>query len=388
MRDSVRPVIPALLFGNFVIGSGVMMVPGMLVSLANDLGVSVPVAGQLTGLPGLVMAIGAPLLAGLTSAFDRRLLLFSSLLFFAAGHLACMLSGTFDTLLWARCLAVLAPAVFTPQAAATISLLVPAERRSMAVTLIFFGWSLASVLGMPLANLLASAYGWRFVFGLSASLSLVAAVWVLWVTPSGLRVQRVSWLTWREALRHPAMRLIVLVTLLSSSGQFVLTAFLAANLGHLLGLESTLVAGNMFLFGLFGLAGSVWITRTITRTGPHRAVDRLLPGMCLGIACWCLLPWSGAYLIAVLAAGQIVWGFCCFSSNSGQQARLILAAPALASVGIALNSSAMYIGHAVGSSLGAFTITHSGYSALAFVALAIMLVATFISRIASLQRSP
>jgi predicted MFS family arabinose efflux permease len=387
MDTASRRVIPALLFGNFVIGSGVMMVPGMLASLAKDLQVSVPVAGQLTGLPGLVMAVGAPVLAGLTSGLDRRRLLVISLLFFALGHVACLSANSFDTLLWARCVAVLAPAVFTPQAAATISLLVPPERRSMAVTLIFFGWSLASVLGMPVANLLATSFGWRFVFGISAVLSTLAALWVMLVTPKGLRVQAVLWSTWKQAFEHPTLRLIVLVTLLSSSGQFVLTAYLAANLEHLLGQGSALVAGNMFLFGIFGLAGSIWITRTIGRTGPHRAVNRLMPGMCLGILCWCLLPWSGVYMICLLAIGQIVWGFCCFSSNSGQQARLVLVAPLLASVGIALNSSAMYVGHAVGSSIGAVSITQIGYEALAFVALGIMLVATFTSRFASRTHS-
>jgi predicted MFS family arabinose efflux permease len=65
----------SLMFGNFVIGCGVMVVPGTLNDMARSLQVSVALAGQLIAITAATMALGAPLMAG----FDRRRLLALSL---------------------------------------------------------------------------------------------------------------------------------------------------------------------------------------------------------------------------------------------------------------------------------------------------------------------
>ena len=171
-----RPAVAAAFFGNLVVGCGVLVVPGMLDLLARDLSVSVPVAGGLLSLAALVMCVGAPLMAALTSKFDRRKLLVGALVTLAVGHLACALAPDFETLFWLRPLSVLGAAVFTPQVAATLTMMVPAEQRATAVTSAFMGWSVASVLGMPVGNVLADLLSWRATFAAVAVLGLVAAV--------------------------------------------------------------------------------------------------------------------------------------------------------------------------------------------------------------------
>ena len=59
--------------------------------------------------------------------------------------------------------------------------------------------------------------------------------------------------------------------------------------------------------------------------------------------------------------------------------RLVGAAPALASASVSLNTSALYIGQAIGSAIGGFLYARelfyaSGYVATAFVALAVIAV--------------
>ena len=78
-----RRVLAALLFGNFVTGTGVLLPAGMLSELANGFDVSVPVAGALVLVSGLVVALGAPLAAAFTSEIDRRWLLAASMLLYA-----------------------------------------------------------------------------------------------------------------------------------------------------------------------------------------------------------------------------------------------------------------------------------------------------------------
>ena len=74
----------ALMFGNFVIGCGLMVVPGTLNDIARSLQVSVSLAGQLIAIGAATVCFGAPLLAGWVAAFDRRRLLTFSLVVYAA----------------------------------------------------------------------------------------------------------------------------------------------------------------------------------------------------------------------------------------------------------------------------------------------------------------
>src|SRR5260221_7618361 len=81
-----RRVLAALLFGNFVIGTGVLLPAGMLTELSSSFSVSIPVAGSLMLVSGIVVAIGAPLAAAFTSGIDRRLLLIVSMALYALCH--------------------------------------------------------------------------------------------------------------------------------------------------------------------------------------------------------------------------------------------------------------------------------------------------------------
>ncbi len=55
--------LPVLCFGNFVIGTGTLIVPGMLPALARGLEVTVPVAAQLITAFALTVRLIAPVFA-------------------------------------------------------------------------------------------------------------------------------------------------------------------------------------------------------------------------------------------------------------------------------------------------------------------------------------
>ena len=215
----------ALLFGNFVTGCGIMVVPGTLNDLAQSLEVSIALAGQLFAVGAATVCFGAPLLAGWVSGFDRRKLLAFSLLGYAIGHALCAAMPSYAALLPLRALTMLGAAVFTPQAGAAIGFMAPPEQRGRAIAFIFLGWSLASVLGLPMANWIGETFGWRYAFSGIAVLSLAAAAWVYAVMPAGIRPAAVSLAAWKDAFRTPSLMAIVAVTFLFGAGQFTLFAY-------------------------------------------------------------------------------------------------------------------------------------------------------------------
>jgi len=366
----LRAVRQAFLFGNFVIGCGVMALVGVLNDLTASLQVPVSRGGQLIAVSAAVMCFGAPLVAGWVGGFDRRRLLAGSLLWYAAGHAASALMPSYETLMPVRAATVLGAAVFTPQAAAAIGALAPLEHRGRHITYIFIGWSIASVAGMPIAAWLGETFGWRTAFAAIAGASVVAAAWVWAATPDGVKPSALSRRDWAAVFTSPLLMAIVAVTALSGAGQFTLFSYLAPYWKAVLHADATQISGLFLWFGAFGLIGNALMSRRIDQLGAGRAVTIALGGMALS-----LLAWPLGTGIVPAAIVLLPWGLGCFASNSAQQARLGAAAPGYASALMALNSSAIYLGQAAGASSGGWLIDHGGYGPLPWLGLAWMALA-------------
>lgn len=382
-RGALPRVLWALMFGNFVIGTGVMVVAGTLSDISASLNVSVPVAGQLISAAALLMCLGAPLLVTVVAPWDRRRLLALCLLWYGVLHLLSATMPTFGSLLAVRVLTVIAPAIFTPQAAACVGQLVPAHQRGKAISLVFLGWSVASVLGMPLGAWVGGTLGWRYAFSLVGLLAFFSAAWVWRAMPDGVKPPAFSLATWRETLQCRPLMLCVAVTALYSAGQFVLFSYFSPYYKASFNVTPTQLSLMFAWFGAFGFIGNLWLSRNIDRLGAPRSVAVAVAGMALSLALW---PLGSSLMLTALVL--VPWGLGCFAANSAQQARLSGIAPALASGSIALNTSAMYAGQAVGAASGGWLIAQGQMALLHWAGLASLLLALWVSALATRSHTP
>lgn len=358
-----------------------MVVPGTLNDISSSFAISVAVAGQLITVAAIVMCVGAPLFASVVAGWDRRRLLALSMLWYALFLGLSALMPSFASLIVVRALAVVSPAIFTPQAAACVGLLVAPSQRGRAITFIFLGWSIASVLGMPLGAWIGGTLGWRSAFAFVALLGLASAVWVWRALPNEIRPPALSRAAWRETLQSRALMLCVTTTLLFSAGQFVLFSYLAPY--YKMQLQSTPLQLSLLFawFGAFGLIGNILMSRQIDRLGASQAVMWGVGSMAVSLLLW---PLGTNPTLAALI--MVPWALGCFSSNSAQQARLVGIAPALASGSIALNTSAMYAGQALGAGSGGWLIAQGGMGTLHWFGLFGLLAAMAMSWWAAGQR--
>lgn len=363
VRPSSSHRLPAvlwpLMFGNVVIGMGVMVVAGLLNEIRSGLEVSITTAGHLISASALLVCLGAPLLAMLVTRWDRRRLLVGSLLWYALFHALAALAPGFDALLTSRVLAMVSAAVFTPQAAACIGQLVPEHQRGRGITFVFLGWSVASVLGTPLGAWIGGTFGWRWTMGLMALLSAVAAVWLHIRMPRGVVPPPLSASAWRQTLLSSTLLLTLSITVVSAAGQFVFFSYMAPYVADRFGLGAAALSSLLLVYGLCGFIGNAAVSRWIDRIGPPRAMAWALGGIALGMG---LVGLTSSFNAMVLAI--VPWGLGVFASNSSQQARLVNLAPMLAPASIALNTSAMYAGQAIGAGSGGWLIQAAGITSL------------------------
>ena len=366
----------ALMFGNFVIGVAILAPAGMLGELAQGLAVTIRDAGMLVTFGAVVLCVGSPLMTWATSRVARRTLLSATVAVVALGHAASAFAPNYGTLLALRLVMVAVAAIYTPQAASTIALIVPAKARPSAIAFVFLGWSLALAAGLPLVTFLAAHLGWRAAYGVLAALAVLSLLLLLLGVPGGLAGGAVSLRSWGRILRNGPIILLLLITALTTSALFVIFTYLGPLLQTLLDAGPRTIGTFFALFGVAGFIGNVLATRVVTRLGAFATSFIFILSMFVGALVWSL----GVGVFAAMAVGIVLQGFGFAAANSMQQARLVAAAPELSSATVALNTSSIYVGQALGSALGGVLFAHehllaAGYATAAFFGAALAALA-------------
>ncbi len=373
MNDAQARARWALLFGNFVIGTGVLAPAGLINEISSAFAIDVPTAGSLIGYGAALLCIEAPLLAFVTNRLGRRGLLTAALVLYVIGHLLSAFASSFGVLLAIRLAMVGGAAVFTPQAASAIGLFIGPEHRAGSVAFIFLGWSVALAIGVPLVSLFGAHFGWSATYLVLAGASAVATAAVFATVPGGLMTPPLSGAAWKAVFTNRKVQLLLVVTCIFLAGQFTEYPFVAAHLKSVASAGASTIAILFAVYGFAGVVGATIAARTIDRLGGPRTTSVSLVLVILGMSIWAL---SGASVL-LAGLGLAIWGSGAAPAIAAQQARLIAADPNAASATVALNTSLLYAGQAIGTTLGGWTLSSghaekSGIVAVTLIAIALV----------------
>jgi len=190
MRSSSSACLPsvglihfALALGGFAIGTTEFATMSLLPSFARGLGIDEPTAGHVISAYALGVVVGAPLLAVAGARFSRRGLLVGFMALFALGNGLSSLAPSYGWMLAFRFLSGLPHGAYFGIAALVAASLVGPERRTQAVARVMLGLTTATIVGVPFANWLGQALGWRWAFGVFAVCALVTMVLALVLVP-------------------------------------------------------------------------------------------------------------------------------------------------------------------------------------------------------------
>jgi DHA1 family inner membrane transport protein len=368
-----RLAAPSLMLGNLIVGLCVLAPAGMLNHLSAGLGVTVLETGLLIAYGAVVLCFGSPLISWLTSRLDRRTLMGGAMAILAVTNLASAFAPNYTVLLILRIAMLIAAAPFTPQAASTIALIVAEKERPRAIAFVFVGWSLSIAVGLPLIGFLAAELGWRASYGVLAGAGAAVAALLFIGLPPALYGGAVSLRSWAEIARNRRILIMLLTTALAVAGPFATFTYLAPILVDLVRADTALIGVFFAIFGFAGLTGNTIATRIVGNLGPYTTTFVFLASAVAGATLWSV----GAGHLAVMIVGCAVWGLGFAAINSMQQARLIAAAPVLAAGTVALNTSAIYVGQAVGSGIGGALMQAELVLAFGPLAVAFLLLAGF-----------
>jgi len=285
--------------------SSEMLPSSLLTPIAADLRVSEGLAGQAVTTTALVAMVTSLFVSVVAGRLDRRhvLLAFTALL--TASNLLAAFAANYPMLLTARVLLGLGLGGFWSMSAAVTMRLVPTLLVPRALSIIYGGVSVASVLAGPAGSALGGLIGWRGVFLALAVLNLAALAWQFAVLPNMAAFGQARFGTLLQLLRSPPIRLGMLGCVLAFFGNFAFFTYLRPFLEDVTRVDVNGVSMVLLAFGLANVSGTFFSGALIARS--HIATLALAP-LTMACAAACMVAFGANF--PVMAALVAVWGFC------------------------------------------------------------------------------
>jgi DHA1 family inner membrane transport protein len=387
MTQATRGVHPALVtlalaMGAFAIGTAEFAAMSLVPFFAADLRIDEPAAGHAISAYALGVVVGAPVIAVLAARIARRTLLIGLMALFALGNGLSAMAPNYHALLLFRFLAGLPHGAYFGVAALVAAAMVPPNRRAQSVARVMTGLTVATIIGVPLANTLGQAFGWRTGFGMVAILALITMALVALFAPHGAPDRSASPMRELGALKRPQVLLTLLTGAIGFGGLFAVYTYVASTMMAVTHVSERTVPLVLAVFG---------VGMTIGNLVAGWAADRHLNVTAITLMLWTAI----ALALFPMAAGN-VWALCAdiFLIGCGGglgtvlQTRLMDVAGDAQTLAAAAHHSAFNAANALGPWLGGLAIaagygfTSTGWigAALSLVGLAVFIVALALDR--------
>ncbi|EIM93326.1 major facilitator transporter [Paraburkholderia hospita] len=374
----------ALAISAFAIGTTEFVIMGLLPEVAKDLAVSLPSAGLLVSGYALGVAVGAPLLAVVTSKMPRKLALQLLMGVFIVGNVLCAIASDYSVLMIARVVTSFAHGSFFGIGAVVAASLVPQEKRASAIALMFTGLTLANVLGVPFGTFIGQQFGWRAAFWIVAAFGVLSLAGVTALVPNRHDTGPASLGHEVRVLKDPQVWIALTMTVLGFGGVFVVFTYIAPILEQVSGFTPHGVTLILVLFGV-GLT----VGNTIGGKLADRSLMPSLMGILIALAVVMAVFAHTSHSQIAAAVTVFIWGIAAFATVPPLQMRVVEKAKAAPNLASTLNIGAFNVGNAGGAWLGGLAISHGyGLDALPYVAALVALAALALTWIAARMDAP
>ena len=154
--------VATLIASSFVLGMSDFVVVGILPDIAADLKISEVTVGNLVSLFAFVYAPVTPLGSALSARFPRFATHLTLIGIFLAGNILCAFAPNYAVLVVARIMIALVSGTLVAVAMTYAPDVTTDRFRTKLIAWVFSGFSIASVVGVPVGTWVANTFGWRW----------------------------------------------------------------------------------------------------------------------------------------------------------------------------------------------------------------------------------
>lgn len=348
---------------SFMLGMSEFIVVGVLPDIAAGLKVSEVTVGNLVSLFAFVYAPVTPLGSALSARFPRFATHLTLVGVFLIGNVLCAFASNYGVLVVARILIALVSGTLVAIAMTYAPDVTTEQYRTKFIAWVFSGFSIASVVGVPVGTWVANTFGWRWAFHLVNVLTVVLIVLMVMVLPRNSRIVKIGFLPQFRLFFDRRIQLGVLAVVFGAAATYVFYTYLTPIMRDEVHVPEQYLSVGLVIFGAACLWSNLYGGKLADRGRGVEPLTHIRPIYCahavlmasLIVTHW--VPVYGALLLVVL-------GMFMYLQNSASQVLYMDVAsqshPGSLNLAASLNSMSFNIGIALGSAVGGVVNGHFG----------------------------
>ena len=352
-----------LIASSFMLGMSEFIVVGILPDIAADLKISEVTVGNLVSLFAFVYAPVTPLGSALSARFPRFATHLTLIGIFLAGNILCAFAPNYAVLVVARIMIALVSGTLVAVAMTYAPDVTTDRFRTKFIAWVFSGFSIASVVGVPVGTWVANTFGWRWAFHMINVLTIVLIIGMVMVLPRNSHIVKIGFLPQFRLFFDRRIQLGVLDVVWVAAASYVFYTYLTPIMRDEVHVPEQYLSVGLVIFGAACLWSNLYGGKLADRGRGVEPLTHIRPIYCahavlmasLVVAHW--VPVYGALLLVVL-------GMFMYLQNSASQVLYMDVAsqshPGSLNLAASLNSMSFNIGIAIGSAVGGLINGHFG----------------------------
>ena len=352
-----------LIASSFMLGMSEFIVVGILPDIAADLKISEVTVGNLVSLFAFVYAPVTPLGSALSARFPRFATHLTLIGIFLAGNILCAFAPNYAVLVVARIMIALVSGTLVAVAMTYAPDVTTDRFRTKFIAWVFSGFSIASVVGVPVGTWVANTFGWRWAFHMINVLTIVLIIGMVMVLPRNSHIVKIGFLPQFRLFFDRRIQLGVLAVVFGAAATYVFYTYLTPIMRDEVHVPEQYLSVGLVIFGAACLWSNLYGGKLADRGRGVEPLTHIRPIYCahavlmasLIVTHW--VPVYGALLLVVL-------GMFMYLQNSASQVLYMDVAsqshPGSLNLAASLNSMSFNIGIAIGSAVGGVVNGHFG----------------------------
>lgn len=365
-------------FVAFMLGCNEYMIVGVLPDIAHEYHDSLSRLGLLVTVFALIYAIFTPIITSAANRWRRhRVLLFLMVVFFIGNTWSAMATNYYS-LLFSRILTATVAGAIISMVLVMASFVAPREKRASLVSWVFAGFSIASVVGIPIGTVISTTFSWHDSFWMISGLTILVFAGLIWLVPRDTPQVQSSLGKQFSLLKDSRVLLGVTFIVTVCAADYTIYTYIRPLITNEMGFDNTWLNWLLFGMGIFFIIGNKFGGYLADRGGVHRLGSIYIAMTILYIAFGPLLSFKW---LAIIVVALLCVAFSCYGASTQLMFLDIAEKDYPQSLDLASSLNSIFAN--IGISLGSFTastavqftsLNHLGYVGAVYGILATILI--------------
>lgn len=297
-------------FTAFMLGCNEYMIVGVLPDIAKEYHVSLTTLGYLVTIFALVYAVTTPLVTTLANRWPRHKVLLFLMAIFLVANTWSALATSYVSLLLSRIVTASVAGAIISLALVLANFIAPLSKRASLLSWVFAGFSLASVIGLPIGTMISTTFSWHDSFWAVSVIGIIVFALLVWLVPRNSPQTRGKFNTQFALFKNKVIYSGVFFIVCAMAADYTFYTYIRPIITKTMGLPNGLLNFILFVLGVCFICGNK-IGGAIADHGGMKTITWIFAGLTLLLlslgSLW-QIPWLACIVMGIICVCLATYG--------------------------------------------------------------------------------